>query len=122
MDEEIGAQISKLPNDWKVTDPHGKVKTKNNLEYCIWGVENEGDNVVYFVKAILEKYPPPHKTISQFDSMLVSRIKIYSHIWRHHVLNFIFLEKLTKPLQHLPSIFVIYLPNHYVTLVVDGGK
>jgi hypothetical protein len=32
------------------------------------------------------------------------------------------LEELTEPLQHLPSIFVIHLPNHYVTLVVDGEK
>jgi hypothetical protein len=38
------------------------------------------------------------------------------------VCNFIFLEELTQPLQYLPSIFVIYLPNHYVTLVVDGEK
>jgi Ulp1 family protease len=38
------------------------------------------------------------------------------------VCNFIFLEELTEPLQHLPSIFVIHLPNHYVTLVADGEK
>jgi hypothetical protein len=38
------------------------------------------------------------------------------------VRNFIFLEELTEPLQHLPSIFVLHLPNHYVTLVVDGEK
>ena len=60
-DEEIEAQISKLPNDWKVTNPHGKVKTKKNLEYCIWGVEKEADILVYFEKAIHEKYPPPHR-------------------------------------------------------------
>ncbi len=36
--------------------------------------------------------------------------------------NFIFLEELTEPLQHLPSIFVIHLPNQYVTIVVDGEK
>jgi hypothetical protein len=96
------------------------LRTKKDLEFCIWGVEKEGDSIVYFEKAILEKYPPPHKNISQFDSMLVGQIQRDSHIWRHHVLNFIFLEELNEPLQHLPSIFVIYLPNHFVTLVVDG--
>jgi hypothetical protein len=37
------------------------LRTKKDLEFCIWGVEKEGDNIVYFEKAILEKYPPPHK-------------------------------------------------------------
>jgi hypothetical protein len=55
------ARISKLPNDWKVTNPRGKVKTKKDLEWASWGIEKEGDNLVYFEKAILEKYPPPHK-------------------------------------------------------------
>ena len=63
-DEEIASQISNLPNDWKVTNPHGKLRTKKDLEFCIWGVEKEGDNVVYFEKDILEKYPPPHKKIA----------------------------------------------------------
>ena len=54
--------------------------------------------------------------------MLVGQIQRDSHIWRHHVLNFIFLEEMTGPLQHLPYIFVIYLLNHYVTLVVDGAN
>jgi len=119
-DEEIAEQISNLPNDWKVTNPHSKVRTKKNLEFCIRGVEKEGDNVLYSEKTILEKYPPPHKKIPRFDSMLIAQIQRDSHIWRHHVLNFIFLEELTELLQHLPSILFIYLPNHYVTLVVDG--
>ena len=75
---------------------------------------------MYFEKAILEKHPSPHINKSQFDSMLVGQIQRDSHIWRHHVLNFIFLKSLTEPLQHLHCIFVIYLPNHYVTIVVDG--
>ena len=60
------------------------------------------------------------KKNARIDSMLVGQLNLDSHIWRHHVLNFIFLEELNEPLQHLPSIFVIYLPNHFVTLVVDG--
>jgi hypothetical protein len=39
---------------------------------------------------------------SQFDSMLVGQIKMDSHIWRHHVLNFIFLEELTEPFPNYP--------------------
>ena len=58
---EIALQISKLPNDWKVRNPHGKVKTKKSLEYCILGFEKEGDIVVYFEKDTLEKHSPPHK-------------------------------------------------------------
>ena len=118
---EIALQISKLPNDWKVTNPHGKVKTKKNLEYCIWGVEKEGDNVVYFEKAILENILLLTKN-SQLDSMLVGQIQRDSHIWRNYVFNFIFLEELTETLEHPTSIFVIYLPGHYVTLIVDGEK
>jgi len=38
------------------------------------------------------------------------------------VWNFIFLEEVTEALHHLPSISVLHLPNHYVTLVVDGEK
>ena len=62
MDEEIATQISKLPNEWKVTTSHdSKVKTNKNLEYCTWGIEKEADNLVYFEDAILKMYPPHRK-------------------------------------------------------------
>jgi hypothetical protein len=121
-DVEIAEQISKLPNDWKVTNSRGKVKTKMDLEWASWGVKKEGGNLVYLEKAILKKYPPPHKNITQFDSMFCGQIKMNNHIWRHRVCNFIFLEELTGPLQQIPYIFIIHQPNHYVTLVVNGEK
>jgi hypothetical protein len=71
---EIAAQIFKLPNDWKVTNLRGKVKTKKDLEWASWGVEKEGNSLVYFKKAILEKYSPLHTNITQFDSMLCGQI------------------------------------------------
>ena len=119
---EIAALISSLPNDWKVTNAGGKTKTKNDLMRCTYGAEKEADNILYFEVAILNKHPPPQKVVSQFDSMLVEQINVDSRLWRHNVLNFIFLEELTEPLQHPTSVFLIHTSSHFVTLVVDREK
>ena len=78
-DEEIATLISKLPNDWKVTNPRGKVKTKKDLVRYTWGTNKESDNLTYFEAAILKKT----SSSSEVDfaiSLDVGRTNKYRHL------------------------------------------
>ena len=116
--------ISSLPNDWKVTNACGKTRTKRDIMRCTYGVHKEADIILHFQFAILKNYPPAVEKVSQFDTMLVGSIEYDRTIWRHQVLNSIFEENLTEPLQHPTSVYLIHneIQKHFVTLVVDRKK
>ena len=67
---EISTLIKKLPEKWTCKDKSGNVKTKYDLVRCAYGEHKEGESVLAFQVAILQKYPPRSKSVTQFDTLI----------------------------------------------------
>ncbi len=59
--KEISSLLKKLPPDWTGKDKFGKVKFRSTLIRCAYGEHKEGESVLAFQVAILQKYPTSNK-------------------------------------------------------------
>jgi hypothetical protein len=75
-----------------------------------------------FQVAILQKYPPRSRSITQFDTLITSSAYYDGVIWKKAVKNFIFKEVLTSPLCNRTTIFQIYKDSHFTTLLAEDGQ
>ncbi len=80
---------NKLPEDWIGMDASGNEKSKENLLSCNWGHHKEGESVLSFQVNILKNYPPYSRSITQFDTLLTSKVFYDRRIWRRNVKIFI---------------------------------
>jgi hypothetical protein len=120
--DEISTLINKLPKDWIGSDEFGNRKSKTDLLRCAWGQHKEAESVLGFQVAILQKYPPRSRSITQFDTLITSNAYYDGVIWKKAVKNFIFKEVLTSPLCNRTTIFQIYKDSHFTTLLAEDGQ
>ena len=118
-----------LPEDWSVTNPRKKQITKRELLQHVDEEMKEGESILDFELAILKKYIPVGRTVTQYDTMLTSMLMpgkqamkdgyIETRMWRKSVKNFIFKQVLTTPLENPITIFCFYddIRKHFTTLV-----
>jgi hypothetical protein len=93
--DEISTMIDKLPKDWIGSDEFGNRKSKTDLIRCVWGQHKEAESVLGFQVAILQKYPPRSRSITQFNTLITSNAYYDGVTWKKAVKNFIFKEVLT---------------------------
>ena len=120
--DEISTLINKLLEDWIGSDELGNRKSKTDLIRCAWGQHKEAESILGFQVAILKKYPPRSRSITQFDTLITGNAYYDGVIWKKAVKNFIFKEVLPSPLCNRTTIFQIYKDSHFTTLLAEGGQ
>jgi hypothetical protein len=75
-----------------------------------------------FQVAILQKYPPRSRLITQFDTLITGNANFDVVLWKKAVKNFIFKEELPSPLFNRTTIFQIYEDSHFTTLLAEDGQ
>ena len=119
---EISTLIKKLPEKWTCKDKSGNVKRKYDLVRCAYGEHKEGESVLAFQVAILQKYPPRSKSVTQFDTLITGNCYSDGQIWKKAVKNFIFKQVLPSPLCNKTTIFQLYKDSHYTVLLVEDDQ
>jgi hypothetical protein len=123
--KEISTLIKKLPEDWTgrdKTSKKNKKKEKQDLVRCVYGQVKEGESVLAFQVAILEKYPSLNESITQFDTLMTSSAYYKGMVWEKKVKCFIFKQVLPSPLCNKTTIFQIYEDWHFTTLLVEDNQ
>jgi hypothetical protein len=90
--KEISTLLHKLPEDWIGSDAFGNKKSKTDFIRCAWAHHKEAESVLGFQVAILQKYPPSSRSITQFDTLITANAYYDGVIWKKCVKNFIFKE------------------------------
>ena len=81
-----------------------------------------GEIILGFKVAILKKYPPSSRSVTQIDFLLPTNLVLDMRIRRRGVKNFIFKEVLPSPLCNPITILQIYEYSHFTILLVENDR